>query len=94
MKFYYCHRERAYKNILASVWILLATLLLCGCESDEDLEISYAERPVDSIYNEALLEFKNQNYLLAAKLFEEVERQHPYSYWASKSLLMAGFSYY
>jgi len=93
MKFNCYHRLFANKVILVAACILLSGLLY-GCESNEEIEISYAERSVDSIYNEALGEFKNQNYLLAAKLFEEVERQHPYSYWASKSLLMAGFSYY
>ena len=30
----------------------------------------------------------------AAKLFDEVERQHPYSSWATQALLMAAYSYY
>ena len=30
----------------------------------------------------------------AAKLFDEVERQHPYSVWATKAQLMAGFAHY
>src|SRR5262249_59498782 len=30
----------------------------------------------------------------AAKKFEEVDRQHPYSDWARKSLIMAAFAYY
>ena len=30
----------------------------------------------------------------AAKLFDEVERQHPYSVWARRAQLMSAFSYY
>src|SRR5215475_12342448 len=30
----------------------------------------------------------------ASKKFEEVDRQHPYSEWARKSLLMSAYSYY
>ena len=93
MKFHYYYARFTNKVILIAACILLGSFLY-GCESNEEIEISYAERSIDSIYNDALNEFKNQNYLRAAKLFEEVERQHPYSYWASKSLLMAGFSYY
>ena len=93
MKFHYYYARFTNKVTLIAACILLGSFLY-GCESNEELEISYAERSIDSIYNDALNEFKNQNYLRAARLFEEVERQHPYSYWASKSLLMAGFSYY
>ena len=34
------------------------------------------------------------NYEDAAKLFDEVERQHPYSVWARRAQLMSAFSYY
>jgi outer membrane protein assembly factor BamD len=33
-------------------------------------------------------------YTLAAGLFDEVERQHPYSLWARRAQLMGAFSYY
>jgi outer membrane protein assembly factor BamD len=53
------------------------------------------DEPADRIYNEGL-------YLLnvkkdtkgAAKRFEEVDRQHPYSEWARKSLIMSAYAYY
>ena len=31
---------------------------------------------------------------IAAELFDEVERQHPYSPWARRAQLMSAFSYY
>src|SRR3546814_10553131 len=31
---------------------------------------------------------------MAAALFDEVERQHPYSLWARRAQLMSAFSYY
>ena len=34
------------------------------------------------------------DYEHAAKLFDEVERQHPYSVWARRAQLMSAFSYY
>ena len=53
------------------------------------------DEPADRLYNEGL-------YLLnakkdpkeAAKKFEEVDRQHPYSEWARKSLIMTAYAYY
>ena len=53
------------------------------------------DEPADRLYNEGvyLLNEKKQ-YRDAAKKFEEVDRQHPYSEWARKSLLMSAFAYY
>ncbi|MGA7387033.1 MAG: outer membrane protein assembly factor BamD [Pseudolabrys sp.] len=53
------------------------------------------DEPADRLYNEGL-------YLLnakkdpkeAVKRFEEVDRQHPYSEWARKSLIMTSYAYY
>ncbi len=66
-------------------------LLLAACGSDEP---KYVERPVEEIYNEAMNQLGQRNYVAAAKAFDEVERQHPYSVWATKAQLMAAFAYY
>ncbi len=68
---------------------LLILLAACG-EKPE----AYVERPVEDLYNTALTSLEDQLYLRAARQFEEVERQHPYSAWATKAQLMAGFSFY
>jgi len=68
---------------------LLVLLAACG-EKPE----TYVERPVEDLYNTALTSLEDQLYLRAARQFEEVERQHPYSAWATKAQLMAGFSFY
>ena len=70
---------------------LLAALALGGCSSDEK---PYVERPVDVLYNEAMDAIESKEYGTAARAFEEVERQHPYSKWATRSELMAAYSYY
>jgi len=53
------------------------------------------EQPADKLYNEGLflLNHKEQ-YEDAAKKFDEVDRQNPYSDWARKALLMSAYSYY
>jgi len=73
--------------------ILGAGLALGACSSD-DAEIVYDERPVEQIYNKALAFLQDSKYRQAATEFDEVERQHPYSQWARRAMLMAAYSYY
>ena len=68
-------------------------LLASACASDDD-EFNYVERPVDDLYNEAMDTLQSGNNRQAAKLFDEVDRQHPYSPWASKAQLMSAYAYY
>jgi outer membrane protein assembly factor BamD len=71
---------------------LLAAMSLSGCGSSDDEK--YSEQPVDVLYNRALDDLGAQDYKHAAKEFEEVDRQHPYSVWATKAEIMAAFTYY
>jgi outer membrane protein assembly factor BamD len=54
-----------------------------------------SDEPAARLYNEGLylLDVK-KNPKAAAKKFEEVNRQHPYSDWARKALLMSAYAYY
>ena len=73
-----------------------ATVLTAGCSgrggTDED--VAYVARDVESLYSEAKSRLDRGNTQLAAALFDEVERQHPYSPWARRAQLMSAFSYY
>lgn len=56
---------------------------------------TYIDEPADKLYNEGLyLMNKKGDKKAAAKKFEEVDRQHPYSDWARKSLLMSAYASY
>lgn len=77
----------------AAAILLLAALGLAGC-SGNDEEIAYEERPVEGIYNKALDYVEQGQFRRAAQEFDEVERQHPYSVWARRAMLMAAYSYY
>jgi outer membrane protein assembly factor BamD len=58
-------------------------------------DVVAADDPADRLYNEGLyLLNQKSDYQAAAKKFEEVERQHPYSDWARKALIMTSFAYY
>ncbi|MEO1488582.1 MAG: outer membrane protein assembly factor BamD [Pseudomonadota bacterium] len=69
-----------------------ATVACGGGSANED--VAYIARDVESLYGEAQNRLDRGNTLLAAALFDEVERQHPYSPWARRAQLMSAFSYY
>ena len=78
--------------------ILLGGLALAGCahkgaKLGKDSN-SYVARDVDTLYNAAYDRLQQQNYAQAAALFDEVERQHPYSVWARRAELMSAYAYY
>jgi len=54
----------------------------------------YVARDVETLYNAAKDQLDKGRYKIAALLFDEVERQHPYSIWARRAELMSAFSHY
>ncbi len=70
---------------------LAASVLLGACAAKKK---EYVERPVETLYNEAMDAMLARDYLEATQKFDEVERQHPYSQWANKAQLMAAYAYY
>lgn len=78
---------------LAAATAGAALLALAACGTGEE-EIPYVERPAESIYTEAFNAMEDDNYSLASDLFDEVERQHPYSQWATRAQLMSAYAHY
>jgi outer membrane protein assembly factor BamD len=77
----------------AAAVLLLAALSQSGCASKtEDTVIP--DKPVEQLYNDAMDALMDEDYEKAAKLFDEVDRQHPYSVWATKGQLMSAFTHY
>jgi outer membrane protein assembly factor BamD len=76
-----------------SLAVVSLLTLLTACSSDDD-KLAQVERPVGVLYNQASAEMHDENYRKAAALFDEVERQHPYSQWATRAQLMAAFAHY
>ncbi|KAF0116889.1 MAG: putative lipoprotein [Rhodospirillaceae bacterium] len=74
----------------AMVFAALTGLAACTGTDDN----TYIERPVEQLYNEAMNLLEQEERQAAAKAFDEVERQHPYSVWATKAQLMAAYAYY
>src|ERR1700674_750264 len=81
------------------VMVLPLLAFVAGCSSwgslfgDKDEVLP--DEPADRLYNEGLyLLNEKKQFFDAARKFEEVDRQHPYSEWARKSLLMSAYTYY
>lgn len=63
-------------------------------DNGDDENAKYVERPVEQIYADAWKAIRGNSWENAAKQFDEVERQHPYSIWARRAMLMSAFCYY
>jgi outer membrane protein assembly factor BamD len=78
-----------YRGI-AAIFTVCSTLIACSSIEEE----TYVEQKVEVLYNTAVSSLEAGDYEDAAKQFDDVERQHPYSVWATKAKLMAAFSQY
>ena len=93
-------RREAWVGVraLARGLVLVLALAFLGACSDFSLfakEETPPDEPADQLYNQGVfLLNEKKDYKEAAKKFEEVDRQHPYSDWARKSLIMSAFAYY
>ena len=77
---------------LAALALILAALPACSFFGKEDV---IPDDPADQLYNEGLYLLNSKHdYKQAARRFEEVDRQHPYSEWARKALLMSAYAHY
>jgi outer membrane protein assembly factor BamD len=83
----------------ASLTLLALPLSGCGTGALWDKftakDDTFVDEPADKLYNEGLyLMNEKKDNKAASKKFEEVDRQHPYSEWARKSLLMSAYASY
>ncbi|MEE9300046.1 MAG: outer membrane protein assembly factor BamD [Alphaproteobacteria bacterium] len=85
------HGRRAGWAAIAPA-LLAALLLLGSCAGDSD-EVPQGESP-EVLYNRAMEYLHRKSFENAAETFSEIERQHPYSVWATRGQLMASFSHY
>lgn len=79
----------------ASKFLLALTLLaaLSACAGD-DKDLMAPDEPVDSLYTKGTDAMDRGEFKEAAKQFSEVERQHPYSQWATRAQVMEAYADY
>ena len=82
----------------ASLIVLLAACVaVSGCHTfgkKKKPELAYEEHPVELLYNAGANRLDQHQWTDAVQYFREVERQHPYSEWARRSILMTAFAHY
>ena len=76
----------------------VSLLALSACSHDKRVDPEtlalQKERPAEQIYGEAMAAYKNEEYVRAGKLFDEVERQHPYSDYATQAQIKSAEAAY
>lgn len=87
------------KNIKNSISIIAVSALVfvSACQSSKlstNTAPVYIERPVEALYNDARNMLEKKNFSEAVMAFEEVDRQHPYSEWARRAILMSAYANY
>jgi outer membrane protein assembly factor BamD len=83
------------KLVLAAV--MIAAVGLSGCatfKKKHKTDLSYVERPVDALYAAGADRLDHKQWGAAVDYFREVERQHPYSEWSRRAILMTAFAHY
>lgn len=74
---------------------VLVAVSVAGCAGKaKKPQMAYEERPVELLYATGANRLDRGNWNEAVDYFREVERQHPYSEWSRRSILMTGYAHY
>jgi outer membrane protein assembly factor BamD len=79
------------------VALLIAAVGVSGCatfKKKRKTDLSYVERPVDLLYDAGADRLDHKQWAAAVDYFREVERQHPYSEWSRRAILMTAYAHY
>ncbi|MBB4153802.1 outer membrane protein assembly factor BamD [Sphingomonas jinjuensis] len=92
-------RTPQFRNLptraIALMLVAAVAMPIAGCARNRGKgDLPYVARDVGTLYSTARSRLDQARYKEAAQLFDEVERQHPYSIWARRAQLMSAFSYY
>lgn len=94
MKFVPVKKPFSFLGKVLLVLVASAAIAACGSSGKKKQKFAYVERPVETLYSLATRDLERKRYDNAIAYFEEVERQHPYSAWARRAMLMKAFAYY
>lgn len=73
----------------------VAALALASCAGKEKKpKLAYEERPVELLYATGADRLDRGLWNQAVQYFGEVERQHPYSEWSRRAILMTAYAHY
>lgn len=86
---------KAARVLLVSVALVGTGALVAGCQTDPDIDITklgMETDPPETLYNQGLANLRAGNINEASKKFDAIDRQHPFSEWARKALVMSTFT--
>ena len=82
------------KRFVFACSLVSLALVACADKPRQVLVDEVKTLPVETLYNEAMVDALRGDYEAAAPKFDEVERQHPYSVWATQAQLMTAYAHY
>jgi outer membrane protein assembly factor BamD len=86
------NRTRLPRRFAAPALAVAAGLMLSACSSTDDT--TDTTTPADVLYNQGIASMAAGKPTAAVKSFEEVDRLHPYSELAKKSILLQAYTNY
>ena len=82
------------KLIKVFTFLTLVTFILSGCSDTKLVTPETEGQRLQVLYFNAMELVKERDFVDAAILFEDIERQYPYSKWSNQAQLMTSFCYY
>jgi len=79
---------------LAALLLLLPLAFASGCSNTKNADADKPPEPVEKMYAIAAAKLDAGKYSDAARSFDSVEQNYPYSQWATRAQLMAGYAHY
>ena len=76
--------------------VLIGAVALTGCSAFKKKKptLAYEERPVELLFSVGASDLDKHQWNDAVNYFREVERQHPYSEWSRRAILMTAYAHY
>ncbi len=82
-------------RLYVSLFLCVLLLSVAGCASHKKADPNTDKQvPVEQMYTDAAAKLDAGKYSEAAKAFDDVDRQYPYSQWATRAQLMGGYAHY
>lgn len=82
-------------GLTAAALLIAAAVAVSGCAGNrERTRLVYEERPVELLYSTGYERLQLRRWSDAIDYFQEVERQHPYSEWSRRAILMQVYAHY
>ena len=78
----------------ANTFLFVILIVFTACSDTKLMTPETEGEKLQILYNDAMELVKKRDFVDAAALFEDIERQYPYSKWSNQAQLMSGFCYY